>query len=247
MLRIAICDDQPTQLMLICSAAKQYFAEFQKYVAEVYGFQNAMEFLDSLEQTGGYDIAILDICMPGINGVRVGTEIRKRKDPTEIIFLTTSNEFAVEAFALNAVHYLVKPFTQEQFQDAMDRALERFDHKQSQKILLQTENGVIQIIDAGSILYIESLKQHKIVHTMSGFFTETRRTLSAFAQELEELFPGQFISPYRGYIVNLDYIRTITPKGITLQDHTEIPIKSGDFRKLRDVFFTWSFRDKEEA
>ena len=119
MLRIAICDDQPTQLMLICSAAKQYFAEFQKYVAEVYGFQNAMEFLDSLEQTGGYDIAILDICMPGINGVRVGTEIRKRKDPTEIIFLTTSNEFAVEAFALNAVHYLVKPFTQEQFQDCL--------------------------------------------------------------------------------------------------------------------------------
>ena len=62
--------------------------------------------------------------------------------------------------------------------------------------------------------------------------------------ELEELTPGQFIQPYRGYIVNLDAIRTISSDKIIMQNGDFILIKRGDFRHLKDLFFKWSFRGR---
>lgn len=63
---------------------------------------------------------LLDICMPGLLGTDIAREVRQRKDKTEIVFLTGSDEFAVEAFTLKAAHYLVKPFSQDEFDEALE-------------------------------------------------------------------------------------------------------------------------------
>ena len=62
-------------------------------------------------------------------------------------------------------------------------------------------------------------------------------------EEFNNLSPGQFIQPYRGYIVNQNVIRTITPEHLVLHNGDSILIKRGDFRRLREIFFSWSFRN----
>ena len=243
MLRIAICDDRAEQRELLRRATKDYFASHNSdYRIEITDFSSPLDFLDSLPKGGSFDIVLLDICMPGLNGIDVAREIRQRKDATEIIFLTTSSEFAIDAFHLKAAHYVVKPFTREQFEDAMHRAMERFTKKEPRRILLQSENGVLETVDIDDILYIESLRYYRIVHTKERKIQENRRSLASLKEELDALAPEQFILPYRGYIANQNAIRSISPDALLMQNGDTIPIKSGDFRKLRETFFAWSFR-----
>lgn len=243
MLRIAICDDRAEQRTLLHRAAECYFSTHNSdRRIEITDFSSPLDLLDSLPRTGSFDIVLLDICMPGLNGIDVAREIRQRKDATEIIFLTTSAEFAVDAFRLKAAHYVVKPFTTEQFEDAMHRAMERFSKKEPLRILLQSENGVLETVSLDDILYIESLRYYRIVHTKSAQIQENRRSLASLKEELDTLAPEQFILPYRGYIVNQNAIRSISPDALLIQNGDTIPIKSGDFRKLREGFFAWSFR-----
>lgn len=241
---IVICDDEPRQLSLMRRALEDYLSRHREHSAEIQSFDNAVALLEYLEKKGACEIALLDICMPGLSGVEIGNEIRQRKDRTEIIFLTNSNEFAAEAFALEAAHYLLKPYTQEQFDMAMNRAFERYARRNIKKMLLYLENGVIQTVDANAISYIESMRYNRIVHVDNVEYEEKHRSLTRFLEDLEQLLPGQFFLPYRGYIVNKEAIGAVRPDGIVLQNNVWIPIKRGDFRKIREMFFEWTFQQE---
>lgn len=242
MLHIAICDDQLAELQGIHTAAQAYFQELPTHTAVFELFSSPMDFLDFLEQGGLCDIALLDICMPGIDGIKIARQIRERKDKTEVVFLTTSREFAVDAFSVQAAHYIIKPFTQAQMEEALSRAIKPFLQQESKKIVLQGEGGVLRTVEAESILYVENFRHHRAVYTFAGELKETRRTLTTLAEELEELCPDMFIQPYRGYVVNQNAIRAVTKEGLLLQNGARVPIKSGDFRNVRDAYFDWAFR-----
>ena len=96
MVRIAICDDLQEQLDIIQKAVQQYFHD-KKEPTEVFTYNNAMDFVDAFEKEGNFDIVLLDICMPGLLGTDIAAEMRKQKSWAEIVFLSTSEEFAVEA------------------------------------------------------------------------------------------------------------------------------------------------------
>lgn len=240
MLKITICDDSPEQLTLIRSSLLTYFASHEEQ-PEISAFSSSLLFLESLDKSGGCDIALLDICMPGILGTEVAKEIRTRRDKTEIIFLTTSDEYAVDAFVLKAAHYLLKPFTQAQFDEAMDRAMARFADGTVKNIVIKPEGGGAQMVDIGEILYIETQKHILTVHMKTGVCTEGQRSLSRLMEELEKLSPGQFITPYKGYLVNQKAIAAIEPEQIVLRGGARIPIPKRGFRELQNAYFDYMF------
>jgi len=100
MLQIAICDDNKEDLEKIHQAAIAYFGETNPNV-KYYLYNTSFDLLDDIEKHNVFDILLLDICMPGMLGTDVAAELRKEKLTSEIVFLTTSDEFAIEAFAVN--------------------------------------------------------------------------------------------------------------------------------------------------
>lgn len=89
-------------------------------------FPPPFDMLEEMERGGAPDLAILDICMPGVLGTEIAREIRRRsRDVTDIVFLTASPDFAVEAFALHANDYLTKPFTRQRLTETLDRVIEK--------------------------------------------------------------------------------------------------------------------------
>lgn len=150
MVRIAICDDLQEQLELIRKAVQLYFQDKREPI-EVFTYENAMDFVDAFEKKGNFDIVLLDICMPGLLGTDIAAEMRKQKSRAEIVFLSTSEEFAVEAFAVRAAHYLVKPFTQEAFAQAMDRVMDSLRQRHSGKMVFRLVGGGIQVEEINAI------------------------------------------------------------------------------------------------
>ena len=247
MLRIVICEDDAKDLAYIKQIVDAYCAAHVEHSFRVEGFANSSQMLDALEQGAVWDIALLDIYLPGILGTYSAVELRQRLKQVELIFLTNSQDFAVEAFALGAVHYLVKPFTAQQLAEALDRALANCAEANGQRLVLHLGNGAPCIVRLGEIEYIESIERCRVVHTAAGELTEQRQSLSALYEQLCKMSPGQFIAPYRGYVVNQNEIRTITTQGIVMRSGAVIPLKEGDFRRTREAFFAWLFPENKRG
>lgn len=191
MTAIAI-DDEPIALEVIKSlAAKVPFLELKG------GFTNAFEGIEYL-QRNRIDVLFLDIKMSDISGIEVS---RSLQNPPMIIFTTAYSQHAVEGFELDAVDYLLKPFSLQRFLKACTKAHELFllknDNKKDQDfIFLKDGYGQVKVI-IDDILYIESAGNYLNVVLSSGKVV-TRLTLN----ELLEMLPdGNFVRIHRSYIV----------------------------------------------
>lgn len=244
MLKIVLCDDEPQELLKLCPMVEAYLAKTRDMKAELFAFGSPEALMDDMEKHGAADIALLDIMMPGFSGIELAERIRRENEGAAIIFITSSRDFAVEAFELKAAHYIVKPFAEEKIAEALARALTHFADAEPKRILLRLKNGIVRSVDAAQILCIESVGAVRAVTTRHGVFEETHRTLTEFSETLAALCPGQFISPYRGYIVNQEAIETITVNEMRLSCGSRVPIKPNAYRAIRAAFFEWSFSRK---
>ena len=132
--------------------------------------------------------------LPGISGIEVAKQLYRKSC---IIFITFYEEYALEAFDVDAVHYLIKPVSDERLYQALDRAIgrsEQMDHK----MLTLVKAGKTRIIDIHDILYCEVFNHQVIIHTMQDAY-DYPGSLDMLENELD----GGFFRCHRSYIINI--------------------------------------------
>ena len=117
-MRIAICDDQQSCLSRAAAAAEEYRKERPERSLRFALFSHPEDLLEAAEKIGGYDIYILDVVMPGLNGIALGERLRSAGYEGKILYLTSSQEYSMDAFRVKAFDYLLKPVTTEAFSKA---------------------------------------------------------------------------------------------------------------------------------
>ena len=163
--------------------------------------------------------------MPGVLGTDIAREIkRKSEDAADIIFLTASADFAVEAFALHVNDYLTKPYTKKRLVDTLDRVMEK--RRRRLYIPLQCGNEIHRI-DLYSVTYVEARDHILEIHLKSGNCFKTRMTLT----ELKKRFRGAsgFAALGASYIVNLRCVQSLLPAAVVMADGETVPVP----RRLR--------------
>ena len=136
-----------------------------------------------------------------------------------IIFLTTSDEYAIEAFALNATHYLLKPFSQEQFDEAIDRAVKKTDERIF--LSLVCVDGVHRIC-VSEIASVESQSHYLYITLSSGEVLRPRMKISEIFEEIQE-YP-EFFKVGASYVVNFNFVRSVSENTIKMLSGTTIPV-----------------------
>jgi DNA-binding LytR/AlgR family response regulator len=169
------------------------------------------------------DLLFLDIEMPGMTGLELTKNLGNKKPL--IIFTTAKTDYAVEAFELNVVDYLIKPITPARFLQAVDRASDTLSSKKEevklneQGFVFVKDNGVLKRINVDEILYLEAMGDYVKVHTAQKF-----HVLHATLKSIEEkLPPSKFIRVHRSYIVALSKIDSIQ-EGIISIGKSNIPV-----------------------
>lgn len=243
MLNIAICDDMPEELLITSQHIRRYISE-HGLDAEISEFSHPDALLLAGEQTP-FDLYLLDVVLPMITGIAVGQELRARHITAQIVYLTTSDEFAVSAFSVKAAHYLTKPFTADAFDEAIDRALENIQRSVPRELTVRCEDGELRSLNINDIEYIECCDHTQDVHLKSGTVTEQRRSLTRLQEELDALAPGQFIAPYKGFLVNLRAVVRIEQTRITLRSGASVPIRLGSCSQLQVQYTSFRFKKKE--
>jgi DNA-binding LytR/AlgR family response regulator len=169
------------------------------------------------------DLIFLDIEMPGMTGLEL-TKNLGHKSPL-IIFTTAKKDYAVEAFELNVVDYLIKPVSPARFLQAVDRAQETLASDkeevkvEAQEFVFVKDNGILKRINVEEILYLEAMGDYVKVHTPSKF-----HVLHATLKSIEEkLSPQKFIRVHRSYIVSLSKIDFIQ-EGVISIGKASVPV-----------------------
>ena len=121
-MKLAICDDDKQELTHILSLLVSYQRQHTIDIS-IQTFQNSFELACAAPEER-YDLYLLDIIMPGLNGMELAREIRNFDKAADIIFLTTSPEFAVESYTVKATNYLMKPVSEEKLFHTLDEILE---------------------------------------------------------------------------------------------------------------------------
>ncbi len=183
--------------------------------------QKALQFL----QTNNIDLLLLDIQMPYLNGFEL---LKQLEQPPLVIFTTARHDFAVKAYELDVLDYLVKPMSFDRFQKAINKATEYLqlrEMKSQQKpeekkhLIIKADYRILKL-QIEDILYIEGLNEYVKIHT-----TEKAHITLAALKELEKNLPhDQFIRIHKSYIIAFSTISEFTSNSVKLKNGKEFSI-----------------------
>jgi two-component system LytT family response regulator len=225
---------------------KNYLKE-QETIEIIAECENGFEGIKAIQDLKP-DLVFLDIQMPKLNGFEM-LEILDEKP--EIIFTTAYNQYAIQAFELNAVDYLLKPFSKERLIDALGKAMQRIETNQPQtkkvnkliqeplddiiERIVVKSNNKIHVIPVEKIRYLEAQDDYVMIYTF-----ESKHLKQATMKYFEEhLNPKEFMRIHRSYIIRLDQVVQLEPYGkdsymAKLKDGPSVKISKSGFKNLKE-------------
>lgn len=238
MIHIAICDDSKQERQILAALFKRY-QELHATPLQIHIFQNGFSLLDAIDQGKRFDITILDILMPGENGIEIARNIRASGTDTEIIFLTSSPEYAVDSYEVKAQNYLLKPVTEEKFFASIDSILAELDEKDTASFIIYTTEKQYSRIRVSSLVYGEVTHRTITLHLADQTMISAVMTFTEF-QNILKAYPD-FIYPHRSYAVNMNYIQYVTKSDIILTDGQKIPLSRNNYTKISEQFLNFAY------
>lgn len=226
MVRIAVCDDNEIQRELMEDILLEFTATCPAEI-QVATFSGGRELLDAVSSKGAFDIYILDLIMPGINGMEVATTLRIMNDPGKIIFLTATLDYAVASYDVNAFYYMVKPVEQGKLFRVLNNAVDEI-LSASTTVLVRTPNGDVSL-DVNDILYVDLDNRSLHYHMRDGRVADSLTIRTPFRDAVAPLLAdSQFTLCGVSLVLNLRYIDTLDAESVLLRDGSLLyPSKAG--------------------
>lgn len=217
MINIAIVEDSKNDLTLL----KNYIDHY----AKEYGISfHISEFSDGLDIVSdyvpSYDIIFLDIQMKHLDGMKTAERIRTLDEEVEFIFITSTIQYAVQGYTVNAMGYILKPISPLAFNQVLAKAVQKVKNKQAKEYLsFETEHGIMKL-ELRQIYYIESQLHHIIIHSDKGNF----KTAGPMKKVEKDLASKGFSKCHNAYLLNLYHVDCVDQNMVTMTEHSNIPI-----------------------
>jgi two-component system, LytTR family, response regulator len=243
MIRTILIDDEPLARMIVMEYLRSY-----PDIQMVQECNDGFEGVKAIAQHKP-DLIFLDIQMPKINGFEM---LELIEQPPAVIFTTAFDEYAIKAFEAHAIDYLLKPFSKERFDKAMQKWLSQ-RHQPEQQVknaiiqeevrqpeernrIVVREGGNIRIIPVHEIMYLEAYDDYVKIYTQKEMFLK-KKTMSFYENALDA---DQFVRVHRSYIIQLAQLTRIEPLEkdthvALLKNGARVPLSKSGYAKLKAV------------
>ena len=221
-MKIAVVDDEQEMRSQLSGYIARFAQEGMDSQENGAGSYDVTEFPSGAElqqdDKAVYDIIILDIDMPGINGMDTARQIRRTDSDVVIIFVTNMAQYAINGYEVEAVDYIIKPVGYYDFALKFQRALRHVVRERKELIAMNTTKGIVHM-DVAEIIYVEAMAHYLIFHTASrdlevrGSMKEQERTLARY----------RFSRAHKSFLVNLRHIDTVR-SGEVIVEGRPIPL-----------------------
>ncbi len=237
MLRIAICDDQLRELDIISEYIKEYI-NIHPCEAEMKKFAHPDTLLTAIE-TESFHIYILDIVMPMFSGLELGQSIRRISREAQIIYITTEPGYALDAYAVNPLHYLIKPVEKKALFSALELAFSKVDFGREITVTVKIKGG-LRTLSTGQIACCE-YKNHAARYTLiGGEHVETTTLACSFAEHIAPLLRDvRFLSPHVSFALNMSRVEKLAREGFYLRDGSFVPVSARQYAAVRNDYLNY--------
>ena len=223
MVNVAICDDEQVEIEFLSNHVCVWAAGRDIQV-RISTYESAESLLFAYEDDKAIDILLLDIQMGGMDGVSLAKKIREGNKEVQIIFVTGYMEYVVDGYDVEALHYLLKPVTNEKLTKILDRAITKL--AKNERALFISHSGENTRIPLYEIQYLEVLNNYVTIHANEKYMV--KKTLTELEKELDD----NFFRTGRSYIINLKYIKKTVKKEAYMSNGAVIPLSRGLYELL---------------
>ena len=209
MIRIAILDDDQRQQQNTEKLVEEYFTSQGNEYYELRIFSTASKLINHIYENGSFDIYLLDVVMPEVNGIEVGKKLREMGEKGFIVYLSLEPAYSLDAFSVHAYHYLIKPIQKDQFNRLMDDLYKQFKVSYAKHIFVKTNESVEQV-DLDQINYVELVKRRAYYYLLNHTSVISTTLHQTFEKATQDLLKDQrFKMCGASYVVNLHQISAI--------------------------------------
>jgi len=229
-MKIAVIEDIQSHGDLLVSYIKKW-SEKNKTNPILRRFETAESFLFQWEEEADFDVLFVDIQMSGMNGMEMAKKIRKKDKNIVIIFTTGLSDYIEEGYEVEAMHYLIKPVSEEKLNTCLDRAAKK--RKPEKYILVHTKEEILKI-NTEQVYYAEAMghgcrlrleKKEKLI--------EIKESISQIEQILDKT---EFIKCHRSYICRIRGIFRIDKASVYFDDGSSIPVSRRMYEQVNQAF-----------
>ncbi|MCM1123097.1 MAG: LytTR family DNA-binding domain-containing protein [Eubacterium sp.] len=246
---IALCDDEIVELEKTEKLLSDYEKKYSGSEFAIRRFESADSLLALLrEENYMPDLIFMDIFMPNKQdisyplGIEAARMIRNMNYKGKIVFLTTSKEYALDAFDVDALQYIVKPISEDRLFLLLDNLLKDIEEERKKYILLRIEGRLVRV-SLNDIVYCEAQGKTQCLYLADGTQCTLRMTMTEF---YDQLAPYQeFVRLGVAFIVNLGYIASLNAKEICMDNGRKIYPPRGTYKSLREQYFNYYCRERE--
>lgn len=232
LIKIALYGDKSLCRFQLDPVIRSYFSRYHTSL-QINWYSDHKHLPDALAQ---YSILFLDPEYSDGQGIEIARIAAKNSPNTTLVFIASGPDHAVEAFSLNAVHYLVKPLTDKSVCAALDRCLNRLNIRHIDFLEIQSSSAFLPI-PQDTIIYIEVQNKTCTISTEKGTY-QIRASLDSLFSKLNH---SVFFKPQRSYIVNMKFISSFRFDRITLHSGKEIALSRNNRKSLKQQYQTFLF------
>lgn len=219
MLHIAFCDDDEQMLDKIEDVLKEFAAKSEERI--IYKrFNSSTELESQVDMGKHFHIYILDIEMPGANGIELAQHLKASDKTAEIIFVTSYNHYGVDAVNTGVRRYIMKEDMESKLVPAIEFVADIIHKNKSEFFIIKHYNDSIRVAQE-DILYILKEKNYCVIYTTDGTLHRVRDSMENVAAMLT---PGRFAYTERSSLVNLECIDYTTQSDVIMVDGAHVPL-----------------------
>ncbi len=228
-IKIAICDDDLNYLNSLENMLKSYF-ENKNYTLELSKFNTAKNLILDIQDGSNFDIAIIDIEMPDVNGMKLAQTINDLCNNCIVMFLTSYIQYAVDAFKLKIFRYIPKSQTNSRLSPAIDDAIKIVAEKQQRQVLISKYNH-IENIHFNDIIYIQKNGKYSTFVCKNNREIDKRQSIINTYKALDK---DDFIFIDRGCIVNLNNLKRIENNDVICINGDKLAISRSNQKDVKE-------------
>lgn len=245
-MKVVVCDDSMEDLEKIRGLLTKYIETNKTIPLEAEYYIRSAELYHQIQKKERGDIYILDMIMSGKTGIDIGALIRSTDERSVIIYVTSSDDFAFEAYNVHAVRYLLKPVRDELFAEALDYAVAELSKtKRDTVYTVKTRTGLVSI-PYSRIEYIENYSR-----TLNICLTDQKTVQSifirkSFDEEIRQIVEnGGFVQVHKSFLVNLCHVERLASGNVLMKSGANIPVsktRTADVKKEYLKFVSEQYR-----
>ncbi len=238
MLRVALCEDEPAELARTAALLEEYFQARPDQEGQVSLYAGGGALLEGVEAQGGFDLYLLDILLPDLDGIQLGRRLRALGDGGEIIYLTISSDYAVDSYEVRAFFYLLKPVDREKLFQVLDSVVDALDRRRTRGVLVSTQNGPRRIL-LDQILYVERVGRRMRYYCTDGT-VDTQTIRASFQEEVRPLLDDRrFCLCGVSFLLNLEHVAGVEGRTALLDngERLTLPRSASGFKHVWGRFW----------